>query len=77
MFRFAIISQLGTDPTSADGCFDLGQDDFTRSAVRILDIGGLIWESDQHYETVAGALDGAERALTKWVELNLQPKKTD
>ncbi len=62
---------------SGDGWIELGQDDFSRSTVRILDIGGLIWESDQHYETVAGALTAAELALSAWVEENLQPKKTD
>lgn len=56
---------------SGDGWIELGQDDFSRSTVRILDIGGLIWESDQNYETVVGALDDAERAMAKWVEENL------
>jgi hypothetical protein len=34
-----------------DGCIELGQDDFSRSLVRILDSGGLIWESDQRFKT--------------------------
>jgi len=38
---------------------------------RILDIGGLIWESDARYDTVAEALAAAERALAQWSEENL------
>ncbi len=54
-----------------DGWIELGQDDFSRSQVRILDIGGMIWESDQRFETVAQALEAAERALAQWIEENL------
>ena len=56
---------------SGDGWIELGQDDFSRSLVRILDTGGLIWESDAHYDTVAEALAAAERALAQWIEENL------
>ncbi len=56
---------------SGDGWIELGQDDFSRSLVRILDIGGMIWESDQRYKTVAEALTAAELALGAWVEENL------
>lgn len=54
-----------------DGWIELGQDDFSRSLVRILDSGGLIWESDQRFKTVAEALAAAEVALAAWVEENL------
>lgn len=37
---------------SGDGWIELGQDDFSRSQVRILDIGGMIWESDERYATI-------------------------
>ena len=49
----------------------LEKDDFSRSQVRILDSGGMIWESDARYETVAEALAAAERALADWSEENL------
>jgi hypothetical protein len=62
---------LSTWILSGDGWIELGQDDFSRSLVRILDIGGLIWESDQRYKTVAEALAAAEVALAEWVEENL------
>ena len=57
--------------TLASTGFELGQDDFSRSLVRILDIGGLIWESDERFETVDQALAAAERALAQWIEENL------
>lgn len=52
------------------GWIELGQDDFSRSMVRILDIGGLIWESDEHFATVAAALAAAELALAQWFAEN-------
>ena len=39
-----------------DGWIELGQDDFSHSQVRILDTGGMIWESDQRYKTARLAL---------------------
>ena len=38
----------------------------SRSIVRILDIGGLVWESERPYPTVAEALADAEEALADW-----------
>ena len=58
-----------------DAWIELGQDDFSRSLVRILDIGGLIWESDQRFETVDRALEAAERALAEWIEENLSDQR--
>ena len=50
-----------------DAWIELGQDDFSQSTVRILDIGGMIWESERSYATVAEALTDAEQALIEWV----------
>jgi hypothetical protein len=54
-----------------NGTIELGQNDFSRSLVRILDIGGLIWESDERYATVDEALAAADRALAEWMRENL------
>ena len=54
-----------------EGWIELGQDDFSRSLVRILDFGGMFWESDELYTTVTQALAAAEVALAAWVEKNL------
>ena len=45
------------------GWIELGQDEYSDSLVRILDIGGLLWESEKSYTTVAEALAEAEEAL--------------
>jgi hypothetical protein len=39
--------------------------------VRILDIGGLIWEGNQRYATIDQALAAAEQALAEWIGENL------
>lgn len=49
---------------------ELGQDEYSRSTVRILDSGGMIWESKRSYVTVAAALTDAEQALTAWLAEN-------
>lgn len=54
-----------------DAWIELGQDEMSRSMVRILDIGGMIRENDKRYETVAQALAAAELALANWSEVNL------
>lgn len=54
-----------------DAWIELGQDEYSQSTVRILDIGGLVWESDEDYATVAEALSAAEQALRTWVGDNL------
>lgn len=64
-------SQLAAWILGGDACIELDQDDFSRSLVRILDSGGLIWESDERYTTVTQALAAAEVALAAWVEKNL------
>lgn len=49
---------------------ELGQDEMSRSLVRVLDIGGLVWESEKRYKSVAEALADAEVAVEKWLEEN-------
>ena len=39
-----------------DAWIELGQDEYSDSIVRILDIGGTIWESEKSYGTVTEAL---------------------
>jgi len=39
--------------------------------VRILDIGGMIWESDERCKTIDQALAAAEQALAEWIGENL------
>ena len=66
-------SHLASWILNGDGWIELGQDDFSRSMIRILDIGGMIWESNERYETIDQALAAAEQALAEWIEKNLRP----
>lgn len=36
-----------------DGWIEIGRDDFSQSFIRVLDAGGLVWESQTSHETVA------------------------
>jgi hypothetical protein len=53
-----------------DGWIELGRDDFSKSFVRVLDIGGLIWEGKAKYPTVHSALQALDAAIAKWIEEN-------
>jgi hypothetical protein len=48
-----------------DGWIELGQDEYSRSFIRVLDIGGLIWEGKETYESVADALADADTAVAQ------------
>lgn len=48
-----------------DGWIEIGQDDYSRSFVRVLDIGGMVWEGKESYETVAEALAEADAAISR------------
>jgi hypothetical protein len=53
-----------------DGWIELGQDGYSRSLVRVLGIGGMVWEGGERYETVDEALAEAEAAIAAWLEKN-------
>ena len=53
-----------------DGWIEVGRDDFSRSFVRVLDIGGLVWEGAISYPTVHEALAAADAALAAWFAEN-------
>ncbi|MBA3388596.1 MAG: hypothetical protein H0U02_04410 [Rubrobacter sp.] len=53
-----------------DGWIEIGRDDYSRSFIRVLDIGGMIWEGKQEYETINEALAETEAAITAWLEEN-------
>jgi hypothetical protein len=53
------------------GWIELGQDDMSRSFVRALDAGGLVWEGQEHYETLDDTVQDLEAELTAWIQHNL------
>jgi hypothetical protein len=50
------------------GWIELGYDDYSRSFVRALDTGGMIWEGQKRYPTLDEVLQGMERALAEWMK---------
>jgi hypothetical protein len=44
---------------------ELGRDEYDGSLIRILDIGGLLWENEKPYATVSAALVDAKTALKR------------
>jgi len=53
-----------------DGWVELGRDEYSRSFVRVLDIGGMVWEGKKEYETIDEALSEAEAAVSAWLKEN-------
>lgn len=49
-----------------DGWIEMGQDEYSTSFIRVLDAGGLVWESKSTHETVAAALAEADKAIGQW-----------
>ena len=52
------------------GWIEIGQDEYSRSMVRVLDEGGMVWESDPKSKTLDKDLNEAERFIAKWIEEN-------
>jgi hypothetical protein len=48
------------------GWIEIGHDDFSRSFIRVLDIGGMIWEGEPSYPTLDDALWAADNAIRDW-----------
>lgn len=55
------------------GWIELGQDDYSSSLIRILDSGGMIWESEETYDALDATLREAEAAVADWFkEVNME-----
>ena len=48
------------------GWIELGRDDCRRSLIRVLDIGGTLWEGKEEYGSVGTAMDEAEKFIAQW-----------
>jgi hypothetical protein len=49
------------------GWIEMGHDDMSRSFVRALDEGGLVWEGQDDYATLDDALRDLEAGLAAWM----------
>jgi hypothetical protein len=56
------ISPLGVQ----DGWIEIGHN--SGSFIRVLDEGGLVWESDKPYTSIDQALADAEQAIAEWLD---------
>jgi hypothetical protein len=61
-FRFLLTFQFTT--------IEIGYTEMTDSFVRVLDIGGMIWEGKHRYASIDAALQAAERVVIRWREEN-------
>ena len=52
------------------GRVEIGMDEYSTSLVRVLDPGGLVWESGDSVATVDEALRALEEVLKEWFERN-------
>ena len=49
------------------GWIEIGQDEMSRSFVRALDEGGMVWEGQDQYDTLDAALQDLEVGLAAWM----------
>ncbi len=52
------------------GWIEIGQDEHSRSLVRILDEGGMVWGSPDKMQNLEKALRAADESITKWIKEN-------
>ena len=53
------------------GRVEIGQDEMSRSFVRAIDEGGMIWEGREDYATLDAALQDLEAGIAAWIQQNL------
>ncbi len=53
------------------GWIEVGQDEYSRSLVRALSEGGMIWEGDTKYVSFDAALDALDREIGEWLAENM------
>ncbi len=53
-----------------DGWIEIGHTEGSRSFIRVLDEGGMVWEGKPRYSNVDEALEDAERGIQSWLGEN-------
>ena len=54
--------------TESCGWIEIGQDEYSQSFIRVLDEGGMCWESERGYKSFDDALADLEAALEKIID---------
>jgi hypothetical protein len=52
----------------AHGWIEMGYNDYSRSFVRALDIGGMVGKEQEHYPSLDETLQAVESALAEWMQ---------
>jgi hypothetical protein len=55
---------------SGGGWIEMGQDHYSSSFVRALDLGGMVWEGESSYATIDDALQALDAGIAVWMEEN-------
>lgn len=53
---------------SNGGWVEIGYVEYTKSFVRALDEGGIVWEGASKYGSIDRALEALDKGITEWVE---------
>ena len=53
-----------------DGLVEIGRTDYSRSFVRALDEGGIIWEGATQYRSLDDAFRALDAGIAAWLEEN-------
>lgn len=49
-----------------DGWIEIGRDEYSRSFIRAVNQGGLVWEGKTHYAPIDEALQALETGIAAW-----------
>lgn len=52
------------------GCIEIGDDGESKTLIRVLDEGGIVWEGKRKYKSLEEALAHAEQGIREWDEEN-------
>jgi hypothetical protein len=59
-----------------DGWVQIGRDEYSRTFIRAVDQGGMVWEGKTRYATMDAALDALEAGIAAWFdETSTAPRK--
>jgi hypothetical protein len=51
-----------------DDWIEIGRDDYSRSFVWALDIGGIVWDGEAEYPTLDAALHALDAGIAAWLD---------
>ena len=51
-----------------DGWVEIGHDEYSYSSVRALDVGGMVWEGAEAYDSLEEAFEDLDAGIAAWLE---------